>query len=312
MGENEACETVLGVTFQEIGLEAATRWRLPEMIRVGMTGFDPLQDDEPRQVQWLRALTNYSTEVANVLTQPNLPESQRDVRIAELAQRYSRTLNTDPDVLVEMSLTLAEEEARDGLMREIYELRANADAIARESLDPESCIRAGVNELQALPSDSGLAPALALASETVLAGLQFERTVVFVRLASGIFRATMSFGTAIETALAKLSFATAFEPDVFHLAIANSVGIFIENARDPKMHARLPDWYRRAFSGVHAFVLLPVVMENKSTVALVYGDWANHDVPRRISQREMAALNELTRELGRFFAHAPVSEVEML
>ncbi|EIM96798.1 putative signal transduction protein [Paraburkholderia hospita] len=312
MGENEACETVLGVTFQEIGLEAASRWRLPEMIRVGMTEFDPLQDDEPRQVQWLRAITNYSTEVANVLTQPHLPQAQRDVRIAELAQRYSRTLNADPEVLVDMSLTLAEEETRDGVMREIFELRANADAIARETLDPESCIRAGVSELQALPSDSGLAPALAMASETVLAGLQFERTVVFVRHGSGIFKATMGFGAKIEAALPKLSFAAAFAPDVFHLAIANSVGIFIENARDPKMHARLPEWYRRAFEGVHSFVLLPVVLENKSTVALLYGDWAHHDVRRRISQREMAALNELARELGRFFAHAPVSEVETL
>jgi hypothetical protein len=277
-----------------------------------MTEFDPLQDDEPRQVQWLRAITNYSTEVANVLTQPHLPQAQRDVRIAELAQRYSRTLNTDPEVLVDMSLTLAEEETRDGVMREIFELRANADAIARETLDPESCIRAGVSELQALPSDSGLAPALAMASETVLAGLQFERTVVFVRHGSGIFKATMGFGAKIEAALPKLSFATAFAPDVFHLAIANSVGIFIENARDPKMVARLPEWFRRSFDDARAFVLLPVVDETGQTVALLYGDWSHTQEPRRISQKEMSVLNELAKELGRFFGLGQMREMETM
>ena len=48
------------------------------------------------------------------------------------------------------------------------------------------------------------------------------------------------------------------------------------------------------------------------TVALMYGDWSRDKEPRKISQREMSALNELARELGRFFAHAPTREVETL
>jgi hypothetical protein len=197
-------------------------------------------------------------------------------------------------------------------MREIVELRANADAIAREALDPEARIGAGVEDLRALKSDSALAAALALASETVHAGLGFARTVMFVRHSSGTFKARMGFGPKIDDALPSLSFNTAFEPDVFHLAIANSVGIFIENARDPKMVARLPEWFRRSFADTRSFVLLPVMGENQSTVALLYGDWCQADEARRISQGEMAALNELARELGRFFSHAPMQEMEML
>jgi HD-like signal output (HDOD) protein len=312
ISEADACISVLGVTYEEIGIEAAQRWRLPEMIRIGMTAFDPARDDEPRQAQWMRAVTNYSTEVANLLTAPDMPTALRDARIAELAQRYSRILGTDPEVLIEMSITLAREEAGEGVMREINELRASADAMAREPLDPEERIRAGVEDLRALPSDNALAPALTLALETVLAGLGFARTVVFVRLGTGMFKARMGFGPKIDEIMPRLTFNTAFEPDVFHLAIANSVGIFIENARDPKMLARLPDWYRRAFGDAHSFVLLPVMLENQSTVALLYGDWTHTDEPRRISQEEMAALNELSRELRRFFARAPVGEVETL
>jgi HD-like signal output (HDOD) protein len=311
MDEDEACNAELGVTFDEIGHEAAVRWRLPEMIREGMGQFDP-QEEQPRQVQWLRAITNYSTEVSHVLTMTNLPDTVREARIAELAHRYSPTLATDPDVLMEMSVALAHEEAGDGVMREIIELRANADAIAREALDPEARIGAGVEDLRALPSDNALAPALALASETVLAGLGFARTVVFVKHGAGSFKARLGFGPRMDTLLPTLRFNAAFEPDVFHLAIANSVGIFIENARDPKMMARLPEWFRRSFDDARSFVLLPVALENQSTIALLYGDWTHAQEPRKISQGEMGALNELARELGRFFAHAPAHEMEML
>jgi hypothetical protein len=51
---------------------------------------------------------------------------------------------------------------------------------------------------------------------------------------------------------------------------------------------------------------------NQSTVALMYGDWTHAHEPRKISQSEMGALNELARELERFFRHAPTREVEML
>jgi HD-like signal output (HDOD) protein len=299
--EDEACIAVLGVTFDEIGQEAATRWRMPGMIREGMGEFDP-QGNEPRQVQWLRAITNYSTEVARVLTTPDLTDEMREAHIAELANYYGRALGTDPEVLVQMSLALASEEADDGVMREIVELRANADAIAREALDPEARIAAGVEDLRALPPDSPFSTALTLANETVLAGLGFARTVVFVREGANMFTAQRGFGPGVEGKLPKLHFNAAFQPDVFHLAIANSVGIFIENARDPKMISRLPSWYRSSFEDARAFVLLPVAAEGDQPVALLYGDWLLDQEPRRISPKEMSVLNDLARELVRFFS----------
>jgi hypothetical protein len=282
------------------------------MIRSGMREFDPQNVDEPRQVQWLRAITNYSTAVADVLTQQNMPDWEREARIAELAQEYSGALNTDAEVLLDMSVALAREEGGDGVMREIVELRANADAIAREALSPEARIAVGVKDLRGLPDGSPLAPALAMAAETVLAGLGFARTVVFVKHSNGTFKARLGLGPKLDAALPKLTFNTAFEPDVFHLAIANSVGIFIENARDPKMVARLPEWFRRAFDDARAFVLLPVVDETEQTVALLYGDWSHTQEPRRISQKEMGVLNELARELGRFFGQGQMREMEMM
>ena len=302
--DDDACLGVLGVTFEELGLEAAARWRLPETIRSGMRQYDPA-DKEPRDVQWLRAITNYSTEVARVLTTAGLTEEMRETHIAELAQHYGRALSTDPDVLVQMSLALAREEAEDGVMREIVELRANADAIAREALDPEARIAAGVQDLRALPPDSPLDTALTLATETVLAGLGFARTVVFVRHGANMFEAKHGFGPHMSEVLPKLSFSAAFQPDVFHLAIANKVGIFIENARDAKILARLPGWYLSSFDDARAFVLLPVGAPGVAPFGLMYGDWLVNQEPRRISQKEMSALNDLAQQLARFFTQVP-------
>ncbi|WP_116136572.1 HDOD domain-containing protein [Trinickia diaoshuihuensis] len=310
MDESAACAAVLGVSFEELGQEAATRWRLPDTIRAGMGNYEP-DAKEPPQIHWLRAVTNFSTDVAGVLSAADMAEHTREVQIAELAQHYGRALGSEPDELVQMTVALAREEAGEGFMREIDELRANADAIARASVNAEARIAAGLEDLRALPSENALAPVLALASETVLAGLSFTRTVVFVRQGSGFYKARLGFGRDVERALPSLFFKEAFEPDVFHLAIANSVGIFIENARDPKMLARLPMWYRNAFDDARSFVLLPVTA-HQSTVALLYGDWSLSEEPRKVSQTQMSALNELARELGRFFAHAPARELETL
>ncbi len=229
----------------------------------------------------------------------------------DIANRYSRALLTDAATLAAMSLALANEDSNDGVMREIVELRANADAIARAGLSAEARIAAGLDDLRSLPSKNALGAVLALASEAVLAGLGFSRTVVFVRQSNNEFHARLGLGAGVDTLLPSLTFPAAFEPDVFHLAISNPVGIFIENARDPRIEARLPRWFKPSFGDAHAFVLLPV-KANGATVAMLYGDWTQAQHVRKITAPEMSALNELMRELSRFFSNAGWKEVELL
>ncbi len=314
ISDSLACAALLGVTFEEIGNEAADRWRLPETIRQGMRTSDPLAPPDeatPRHVRWLQAVTNYSTEVADTLTAQHQDGEEREASLNEIAHRYSAALSTDAGTLTARSMALAQEETSDGVMREISGLRADADAIARAGVSAEERIGASLDDLRSLPSRNALAPVLALASEAVLAGLSFARTVVFVRQAHEEFHARLGLGPGVETLLPSLTFSTRFEPDVFHLAIANPVGIFIENARDPRIEARLPKWFKPSFGDAHAFVLLPV-KANGTTVAMLYGDWTNPKHVRKITPTEMASLNELMRELSRFFADADWKEVEMI
>ncbi len=315
-----ACNDVLGVGFDEIGREAAVRWRLPESIRAtieppagdGEDGAlaDPgrpvkaaVPEDAEREerVRWLRAVADCSSEVAAALTAPGVTPTLRDQRLTTLAHRYASIIDIESDSLVKIARKLAHEETSDTVLREIVALRASAVALERAAAEPQATLDTGLADLRALPSENRQGPVLALASESVLAGLALSRTVMFVRGEDGTFTARLGFGHGVESALGRLRFHETFEPDVFHLAISNSVGIFIEDAREPKMLRRLPAWYRDTFHDVHGFVLLPV-RHGERCVALLYGDWSGAQLTQRISHREMAVLNSIGSELGRFFA----------
>jgi HD-like signal output (HDOD) protein len=316
ISDAHACAELLGVTFDEIGLEAADRWRLPETIREGMRATDPaapVDESVPKHVRWLRAISNYSTEVADALISQNgtAHVGSREPALHAISNRYSLALNTDADTLTAMSLALANEENPEGVMHEITQLQANADAIARAGVSAEARIHASLEAMRAMPSTNALSPVLELASESMLASLNLSRTVVFVRQANNEFQARLALGTGMEAMRAQLRFSGEFRPDVFHLAITNPMGIFIENAHDARIDARLPRWYKDTLGEAQAFVLLPVKSKD-TTVALIYGDWTRPQHVRKISQAEMAKLNEMTREIGRFFTSANWKEVELI
>ena len=304
--EEQVCPDVLGVTFEQLGQEAATRWRLPETIRSGMRAPDEPPASPPSHLQWLQSVTGYSTAVSEIMANRDLDEGLREILLGDLARAHSDTLAMTPDQLIELTVSLAEEETANTLLDEIGNLRNNSAAAAGRPVDPETRLRAGLIELRSLRSNHALKPVQTLASETILAAMGMARVIVFERTAEHhAFEARLGAGANVNRVLPMLQFPESFAPDVFHLAIANSVGIFIEQARDAKIAAHIPTWFRNALPDAHAFVLLPVRVDT-TTVGLVYGDWTHQSTVRKIAPKEMAALNELSGELGRFFQHAAV------
>ncbi len=309
---DDLCAEVLGVTFEELGQAAAARWGLPTTIRGGMQPFDPEADPAsiPEEVRWLQAVTSFSTQVSESMTLAADDPQTSAERISAAAAVYGDALGIEPDALLGISERLAVENVGKHFLKEIDDLRVQASGVKVQ--DAERHIRDGLGDLRSLPSENLLAQVLTMASETVLASLRFSRTIVFVRDSrNGTFDARLGFGPEIGPLLPRLHFDIAFSADVFHLAIANSVGIFIENALDPKFSSHIPAWFRKALPDAKAFVLLPVKTES-AAVALLYGDWDRADLVRKILPHEMSALNELARELGRFFKHASVHAMETL
>ncbi len=300
--EDEVAIDVLGVSFDTLGQWVAERWGLPDTVLNGMQPWDGLDEELPVGIQRLRAVTSFATSVSEHLSN-NDDTTLIDQAIRHEVAAYSDVLLMDPGNLVHLMRNLLQENGSKRFIEEIYELRAQSADSVDSGLAPERHIRDGLADLRSLPSENRLAPVLTMASETLLASMKLSRAIVFVRdAAAGVYSARLGFGADLDALLGKLRFHEDFEVDVFHLAIANSVGIFFENARDPKFKAHIPAWFRQALPDAHAFVLLPVRTQT-GAVALIYGDWNRPEAVRKILPDEMAALNEMATELGRFFAH---------
>lgn len=299
--EDDVCGEVLGVSFEELGLEAAARWGLPKVIHDGMRRFDPRNQDDgtPEEVHWLRAVTGFSSEVSSLMSLARDDPRASSQHLLQLAAKYSAALKLDLEALLKIPADLAQEGASTHYMKEIASLRARTNEVRIH--DAERHLRECVQELRTLPAENRVPQVLTMALETMLSSLNFSRVIAFVRDArTGYFVARLGLGPAIESLLPELYFDEAFAADVFHLAIINSVGIFIENSRAANFSAHIPAWFRSALPDAEGFVLVPV-RSHAGAVSLLYGDWNTLAHVRKIMPSEMSVLNELARELGRFF-----------
>ena len=298
--DDEASTEILGITFEELGLLAAERWGLPPLIHAGMQTFSPERDAETSpEIHQLRAITNFSTEVSTLLIRAPEDAELAQQAIERIADRYSEVLQIDPAILSALPQELAQDSGSTAYLKEIDNLRAQTAEV--KIRDAERHLRECLEELRTLPPESRGAKVFTMALEAMLSSLSFARAIVFVRdPKSGGFVAPLGLGADIDTRLRQLHFPEEFSPDVFHLAIANSVGIFIENSYAPNFSAHIPAWFRETLPDAQGFVLLPVRSGTRA-VALLYGDWNDKARVRKILPREMSVLNELARELGRFF-----------
>jgi transcriptional regulator with GAF, ATPase, and Fis domain len=131
------------------------------------------------------------------------------------------------------------------------------------------------------------------ALETVYQGLTFSRAVAFLRnRRDGNYSAKLSFGDGVRELLPSMVFSDVYEPNVFHAALNSDRVIFIENARDPKFAAKLPQWWKSTLSEARSFVILPLCADGKP-VGFIYGDWDDSFPAIALNQTEFTLLNDV-------------------
>ncbi len=310
--QEQACKAVLGIKFEDLGEEAAERWGLPSVIRRGMESFDPglaESEEEYDSAQWLKIVASFSLQMSHSMTVMGADVALRDQQMKHTARLYAEPLRMKEARLYELADALTKESASRRFIQDIDDLRVQAEQ--ESQYEPDRVIRNGLRDLRSLPPQRHAGAALTIALEAMLAGMKFSRTLVFLRdPRHSVFEARLGFGNAIEQLLPRLQFKEVFSVDVFHLAITNSVGVFIENAHDPKFSVHIPEWFKQVMPDARAFVLLPVRV-GKQAVALIYGDWNQAGTERKIDRVEMEALNDLARELPRFFANTSLNPIEV-
>ena len=123
----------------------------------------------------------------------------------------------------------------------------------------------------------------------------FKRVLLCVRDArSNAMSGRFGFGPGASELARQVHFSLAAQPDnVFNVATAKGVDILISDVDDPKIAARVPQWYRKSVPS-RTFVLFPLTIKGRP-VAMIYAD---KDQPGEIeiSEQELALLRTLRNQ----------------
>jgi transcriptional regulator with GAF, ATPase, and Fis domain len=102
----------------------------------------------------------------------------------------------------------------------------------------------------------------------------------------------MGFGENVKALIPEMVFEDSYEPNVFHASLNSDRVIFIENAKDPKFAAKLPQWWKASLADARSFVILPLCT-NGQPAGFIYGDWDESFPSITLNQTEFALLNDL-------------------
>ncbi|MFC0133984.1 HDOD domain-containing protein [Massilia eurypsychrophila] len=292
-GDAAALE-VLGITLEALGCAAAEHWGLPRNLVDGMRRVAPGERGAKfSHGDWLAAIGSMSSACADALWNDDQGGA---ARVQELAASFSAMLGVSPEAIVK-AVDIAKADAADELtiapLSKPVERRAKALASTRKRAEGNRILISGVADMRELVATGTAGQMMSMALETVYQGLTFSRAVAFLRhRRDGKYSAKVGFGDGVRERLASMTFSDVYEPNVFHAALNSDRVIFIDNARDPKFAAKLPQWWKSTLSEARSFVILPLCA-NGHPAGFIYGDWDDSFPPIALSQIEFALLNDV-------------------
>lgn len=291
--EQQAAHDILGLGLDEIGRRAAQQWSLPTAL------INTLQDMPPKPVgepighdDWLAAVSTLSSRCADALRS----DSEAPAKVLSgLAHDYAEMLGLD------VSRVMA---AVDAAQRTAAEEKVVAAPVPQRGTSgkerkpaagkPAAAILGrGVADIRGVLHSANAGQLMSMALETVYQGLGFNRTMAFLRhQEQHRYLATKCFGEDVQELLPRLVFNDAYQPDVFHAALANDKMILVENAQDPAFASKLPRWWKDTLPKVLSFMVLPLTV-NRQAIGFIYGDWGMAKPAAKVGRTEIAGLDEL-------------------
>jgi HD-like signal output (HDOD) protein len=292
--EDTAAPEVLGMTMEAIGRAAAERWGLPKNLISGMRRMDPnAPPAELSHADWIAAVSTMSSKCAESMWDD---DDEGAAEVAKLAGSFSAMLGVEPAsilVAIEKAKEVAANDLTIAPLAKPAEKRAKVLATTRMRAEGNKILISGVEDMRGVQTSASPGQMMSMALETVYKGLDFSRAVAFLRnRRDNRYAAKMGFGDGVRELLASMTFSDAYEPNVFHAALNSDRVIFIENAKDPKFEAKLPQWWKDSLSGARSFVILPLSTAGQPA-GFIYGDWDESFPAIQLNQTEFALLNDL-------------------
>jgi HD-like signal output (HDOD) protein len=293
--ESDAGRRILKMGLDEIGQHTAQQWGLPSALVNSIRDFppeplsDPLDHDD-----WLAAVSTMSSGFAGIMSKNETAETE----LADLASGYQEMLGIEtPAILaaIETAKQVAYEEKAISPSTKVLTIRADESSapVKKEAEDGRTLLVQGVADMKGMVSGANSGQMIAMALETIYKGLALSRAICFLHNpAKARYEAGMFFGEGLQELLPQLMFGSAYQPDVFHAALAKDKIVLVENPKIQTFASKLPRWWKESLADAGSFIALPLTVNCRS-IGFVYGDW-NHTVSgSQISSVEISALDDL-------------------
>lgn len=308
-------QDMLGLSLEQIGRTIAQRWGLPSSLIDSMRMVEPsasalASSEKVPHAEWLAAISSMTSQCATALCQD---DASGDTEILRIAGAYAGMLGVDAAAVLQAAENAKKTAESDlgavhSTKRSNTEKRARAQAALSQPAAP-GILQQGVLDMRGISSSATPSQMMTMGLETLYQGLGFRRAIAFLRnVKEAKYSARMGFGAGVSALIPQLVFNDAYQPDVFHAALASDRIIFAENAQDPKFAAKLPRWWQDSLSGATGFIIVPLTVK-RQPVGFIYGDWGDTAPNVKPSPAEFVILNDLralvTQTAER--RHAPAS-----
>ncbi len=329
--EDQAALQVLAISFEDLGVAIAKQWGFPALIVSTMRKLPGGQVKKAgSQEERLRVLASLSNELCTIIAQATPEEREKEMR--KLMARFSEAVTLDAKEIqqavqramievadfarvINLNLTQTnigkqirlfaqaeggaaavdagtEADSSDGtLLNESSSYAAEPG----EAVDAQAILTAGIQDISnTLVDGFKLNDILRIILETMYRAMGFKRVVLCIRDAkAGVMQGRFGFGPEANDVAKAFRFPLTFTPDVFHASTSKGVDILISDINEPKIAARIPDWYRKAVPA-QSFVLFPLNLKG-NPIALIYAD---HDEVGGIDipEKELSLLRTLRNQ----------------
>lgn len=328
---DQVAPAMLGLSLEELGHAAALHWRLPARLIQGMRRVTPPEHDTQAEAQpdaaekpdmaqlapearaeaaataaasvtpndklapadWVAGLSTMAALCAESLWHDDAAGA---AEVRALTERYADMLGVESDNLmlaIEQAKVVAANDLTIAPLSRPAERRARALAQNRQRAAGNNILLGGLAEMRDVLDTASPGQMVQMALETIHQGMEFSRAIAFVRnRKANNYAARLCFGNDDKELLATMSFDDAYEPNVFHAALNSDRVIFIENARDAKFAAKLPQWWKVSLAEARSFVIVPLSY-NGQPAGFLYGDWDDTFPPIQLSPTEFSLLNDI-------------------
>ncbi len=339
VSEDAAAHSVLGLSYEALGLGVAKVWGLPPSLQACMlkpAGEPPARElnDASERVRWLAHAAN---QVADALLQA--PPQDAPARVGALARRYARALGVEParfeaaadsarqrlsemvqsmhmqvgasspaqrllvptaDAAAQAAVNAAQDLLASHTLQATLQLTRPADAAAENAA---AVLVAGIQDItHTMVEDFALNDVLRMVLETMYRALGFRRIVFCLRDARSN-RITGRFGLGDDAAAVAQRFSIALgrSSDLFAAVCTKGADMLVADSNQLRIAASLPAWYRDSVAAP-AFLLLPMLTQGKP-LALIYADMATRG-SISLGEKELALLRTLRNQALMAFKQA--------